>query len=132
MKFSLLIHSSPFRSQNHTTALRFAEAVINQGHELYRVFFQHEAVLIANNLITPAQDEFNLQQAWQALASTHDADLVICVASAVKRGIVNEFEAKRHELDYANLAEHFVISGLGQLIDASANSDRVITFGDNH
>ena len=132
MKFSLLIHSSPFRSQNHQTAIRFAHALLEEGHELYRVFFQHEAVLIGNCLITPAQDEYNQQQAWQDLHKEHGTDLVLCVSSAIKRGVMNEFEAKRYELPFANLADGFEISGLGQLIDACDASDRVISFGANH
>jgi tRNA 2-thiouridine synthesizing protein D len=54
---------------------------------------------------------------------------VTCVSSALKRGIVDAREARRHELLGHNLREPAVLSGLGQLVDASLASDRTISFG---
>ncbi len=129
MKFSILIQSSPFSAQSTVTALSFARAVIAEGHELFRVFFYSDAVLIANELIAPSQDETNLPAEWQALAAEHNLDFVVCIAAAVKRGIMDANEAKRYERNSSNLSQHFELSGLGQLAEAIAVSDRVITFG---
>jgi tRNA 2-thiouridine synthesizing protein D len=47
----------------------------------------------------------------------------------LRRGILNDSEAQRFEKTASNLAPGFNISGLGQLIEASLVSDRVISFG---
>jgi tRNA 2-thiouridine synthesizing protein D len=129
MQFSLLILGSPYSSQSISTALRFANAAVEAKHNLYRIFFYHDAVNCANDLITPPQDDTNIPKQWQALARDHNVDLVVCIASALKRGILDATEADRYERPSHNLTEGFEISGLGQLIDASIKSDRVITFG---
>ena len=129
MQFSLLILGSPSSTQSASTAFRFAQAVINSGHTLYRVFFYHDGVYCANELVTPAQDEENLPENWASLAAEHNVDLVVCIASALKRGVIDKAEALRYEKPASNLSENFSISGLGQLVDASIVSDRVITFG---
>ena len=46
------------------------------------------------------------------------------------RGILDENEAKRQGKDGDNLAPGFRISGLGQLIEAGIQSDRMMVFGD--
>ena len=56
--------------------------------------------------------------------------MVLCVAAAQRRGMVDSDEMKRHKKDADNMAENFRISGLGQLIEAGIQADRLITFGD--
>ncbi len=129
MQFSLLILGSPYSSQSVGTAHRFAEATLESGHSLYRIFFYHDGVYCGNQLSCPPQDEPNIPAQWSALAAQHDIDLVVCIASALKRGVIDSDEAERYEQSAANLAANFSISGLGQLIDANIHSDRVITFG---
>lgn len=128
MIFSLLLTGAPYSTQSSSTALRFARTAIAQGHSIYRVFFYHDAVLCASRLATPAQDESNICQQWQQLAAQHQIDLVVCVASALKRGIIDTTEAKRYNKDGDNLAAGFTISGLGQLMDACLASERLISF----
>lgn len=129
MIFSLAIYSAPYSSQANDSAYRFATALLAQGHKLYRIFFYHDGVHAATSLSTPQQDEFNFTAAWQTLAHEHNVDLVVCIAAALKRGILNNQESLRYEKTAANLAQGFEISGLGQLIDAAVMSDRLITFG---
>lgn len=129
MKFSIIVQSSPFSSQGPATALRFAKALLEQGHELYRVFFYADGTLIANNLITSPQDERDLPEAWAELKKQNGLDIVVCIAAAVKRGVIDENEARRYEKENSNLHPEFELSGLGQLAEAIAVSDRVITFG---
>ena len=57
-------------------------------------------------------------------------DLVVCVAAAQRRGLIDADEAKRNGKDADNIAEGFRISGLGQLVEAGIQADRLITFGD--
>ena len=129
MQFSLLILGEPNSTQSASTAFRFAKALIDSGHTLYRVFFYHDGVYCANRLATPPQDEQNQTANWAALAQEHNVDLVVCIASALKRGVIDKAEAERYEKSASNLAQGFSISGLGQLVDASIVSDRVISFG---
>ena len=78
----------------------------------------------------PPQDDRNLTNEWSELAENHGLDLVVCVAAAQRRGMLDEAEMKRHGKSANNLAKGFRISGLGQLIEAGIQSDRLITFGD--
>jgi tRNA 2-thiouridine synthesizing protein D len=129
MIFSLAIYAAPYSSQASQSAYSFALALVESGHSLYRVFFYHDAVHSASSLSTPQQDEINFTKQWSALANTHNVDLVVCIAAALKRGLLNQQEAARYEKPAFNLAEDFEISGLGQLVDAAVMSDRLITFG---
>ena len=65
----------------------------------------------------------------QNLEKKYNVDLVVCIAAALKRGLLNEQEALRYEKPAFNLAKGFEISGLGQLVDAAVISDRLVTFG---
>ena len=98
MKFSLVILAAPYSDQSVSTALRFATALLELGHEIFRVFFYHNGVYASNALITPPQDEPNIPQQWQQLAQQHSIDMVSCIASALKRGVLDEIEAQRYEL----------------------------------
>lgn len=130
MKFSLAVYSAPHSSQSAASALRFARALLQQGHQLYRVFFYCDGVHNGSAIAAPPQDEADLVGEWQALQRDHQLDLVICIAAAQRRGVLSEREAERLEKPAANLAEGFELAGLGQLADAVANSDRMVTFGD--
>lgn len=129
MKISLLVLGSPYSSQSVQTALRFASAASQQGHQIYRVFFYHDAVNTGNDLITAPQDEQQLPDAWAALAQQHNIDLVVCIASALKRGVIDATESSRYEKASHNLQDTFNLSGLGQWVDAMLMSDRVVSFG---
>lgn len=129
MKFSIAIYGGPTDSQAPLSALHFAKAVLSSGHELYRVFFYNEAVLVANALTVVPQDELNLNQAWSAFSESHNVELIVCIASALRRGMLNESEAIRYEKSNYNVSPAFTISGLGQLIDAGIQSDRLVSFG---
>jgi len=129
MIFSLAVYAAPYSSQASYSAYQFAVALLNQGHNLHRVFFYQDGVHNSTNLAAPPQDEFNLQRAWQHLANSHNLDLVVCIAAALRRGILDDGEAKRYNKPSHNLAEGFSISGLGQLVEAAAVSDRLISFG---
>lgn len=129
MIFSLAIYSAPYSSQANDTAFRFAQAALASGHSLYRIFFYGDGVHNGSSLITPPQDDVNIASRWKKLAEDHQIDLVVCIAAALKRGILNAHEAARYEKPTANLAPHFELSGLGQLVDAAVASDRLITFG---
>lgn len=122
-----LLVTAPPQHEQAWHALHFCEAAIAQGHTVERVFFYGEGVLHGNLLNTPPQDEANLALRWAALAA-NGTELVICVAAALKRGILDEGNARRFEKPVANLAPGFIISGLGQLAESLVTADRVVSF----
>lgn len=130
MKFSVVVNEGPYTHQASDSAYYFTRAALEQGHEVMRVFFYHDGVNNGTRLTTPPQDDRNITDRWSALAKEHDLDLVVCVAAAQRRGIVDEDEQKRNSKDTNNIADGFRISGLGQLIEAGIQSDRLVAFGD--
>ena len=129
MKFAILVNVGPYQYQAADSAWQFANAAIAKGHEVARVFFYHDGVNNGTRFTTPPQDDRNVITRWSGLAEEHGLDLVVCVAAAQRRGIVDEDEAKRNGKDGDNLAPGFRISGLGQLIEAAIEADRLVTFG---
>jgi tRNA 2-thiouridine synthesizing protein D len=130
MKFAILISEGPYTHQASDTAFHFAKAVLAQGHEIFRVFFYHDGVNNATRLTTPPQDDRNIVDRWSKLAQGSELDMVVCVAAAQRRGIVDDGEMKRNGKDATNLSPGFRISGLGQLIEAGIQADRTVVFGD--
>jgi len=130
MKFAIQINEGPFTHQAADTAYLFTKAALENGHEIFRVFFYHDGVNNGTMYGVPPQDDRNVQALWSDLAEQHDLDLVVCVAAAQRRGIMDEDEAKRHGKGASNIAPKFRISGLGQLIEAGIQADRLMVFGD--
>jgi len=130
MKFGLLVTEGPYQHQASDTALQFCRAALEKGHEIMRVFFYNDGVNNGTRYTTPPQDDRNVVNSWSELAKEHNIDLVICVAAAQRRGIVDEGEAQRNGKDGNNIADGFRISGLGQLVEAGIQCDRLVTFGD--
>lgn len=130
MKFAILVNEGPYTHQASDTAFQFTKAVLAKGHEIFRVFFYHDGVNNATRLTTPPQDDRNIVNRWSKLAEEHNLDMVVCVAAAQRRGIVDEGEMKRNGKDATNLAPGFRISGLGQLVEAGIQADRLVVFGD--
>jgi tRNA 2-thiouridine synthesizing protein D len=128
MKLAVVVHGAPASSQAARSALRFVEAALAAGHDIHRVFFYHDAVQTANALVVAPQDEVDIGARWSEMGTRHGIELGICVAAALRRGIVDVDEAERYERRAANLREPFVILGLGQLVEAVLESDRVVTF----
>jgi len=130
VKFAILVNEGPYTHQASDSAYHFTEAVLRAGHEIVRVFFYHDGVNNGTRLSVPPQDDRNIGERWSALAQQHEVELILCVAAAQRRGLLDEDEAKRAGKDGSNMAEGFQISGLGQLIDAGIQADRLIVFGD--
>ena len=130
MKLSIQINEGPYQHQASDSAFQFAAAALARGHEVFRVFFYHDGVNNGTRFAVPPQDDRNITAQWTALAEEHNLDLVICIAAAQRRGILDENEAKRQGKDGDNIAPGFRISGLGQLIEAGIQSDRLVIFGD--
>jgi tRNA 2-thiouridine synthesizing protein D len=127
--YSLQVLSSPASGNCAQTAAAFAQSVIERGHSIHRVFFLDAGTYAGAAAAIFPQDEADRIKPWIELAEQHGVELILCISSALKRGMLDESEALRYEKQASTVHPSFTISGLGQLVDASANSDRLITFG---
>ncbi|MBK0003048.1 sulfurtransferase complex subunit TusD [Erwinia sp. S43] len=128
MRFALMVTGPAYGTQQASSAWLFANALLEQGHQLESVFFYREGVLNASQLNAPASDEFDLTRSWQQLQQKYGFALNICVAAALRRGITDRQEAENLGLPAANLADGFQLSGLGALAEAALSCDRMVQF----
>ncbi len=129
MKYSLLVLSNPASGHNNRTAAAFAQALLAGGHSIERVFFLDEGTRSGDALAVWPQDETGPLPLWRALADEHGVELVLCISSALRRGMLDEAEARRWERAADSMAPQFSIGGLGLLVEACRNSERMVTFG---
>ncbi len=129
MIYSLLVLSSPVSGQGAQTAAAFAQAVLAAGHTIRRVFFFDAGCYAGTDLAVFPQDETDRLGPWIDLAEQQQVELVLCISSAIRRGQLDATEASRHEKACASVHPAFTLSGLGELVDATAHSDRLVTFG---
>lgn len=130
MKFGIVVNEGPYTHEASDTAYQFSKAALEKGHEVLRMFFYHDGVNNGTRLTTPPQDDRHITNRWSELAEQHGLDLVVCIAAAQRRGIVDPDEAKRQGKDANNIASGFRISSLGQLIEVGIQADRLMVFGD--
>lgn len=128
MRYSLLVTGAPYGTQQSTSALLFARALLTTAHQLDSVFFYREGVLNANQLTAPASDETDIVREWQNLQKQYGIGLHICVAAALRRGVTDASEAKRLQLPADNLQPGFTLSGLGAFAEAASVCDRMVQF----
>ncbi len=128
MKFAIALFS-PAHAPSSRRALRFAQAALADGHEIVRLFFYQDGVHSAASNVVSAQDELDLSTEWRGFVREHGLDAVVCIAAALRRGVLNKEEAQRYERPAANLEAPWELSGLGQLHEASQLADRLVCFG---
>ena len=128
MKFAIALFSPP-SAPSCRRALRFAEALLSEGHQIVRLFFYADGVHSASANIVSPQDEEDLPYQWRDFVATHNLDAVVCIAAALRRGLLDQQEAMRYQRQAANLAAPWVLSGLGQLHEAIQLADRLVCFG---
>jgi tRNA 2-thiouridine synthesizing protein D len=128
MKFAIAVFS-PAHAPSSRRALLFAQAVLAGGHEIVRLFFyQDGAHSASSNVVTP-QDELDVPAQWRTFVSEQQLDGVVCIAAALRRGVLNAEEAQRYQRQAANLSAPWELSGLGQLHEAAQTADRLVCFG---
>jgi tRNA 2-thiouridine synthesizing protein D len=120
MRFSLLVLSAPDLGVANGHALEFAAAAIAGGHEVACVFFQDAGVLTGGRAFDAPQAERDLRAGWSDLGLQRGLPLVLCSASAQRYGVASD----------TALREGFRVAGLGDLIEASVASERLLTFAD--
>ncbi|WP_057441432.1 sulfurtransferase complex subunit TusD [Pseudomonas sp. VB3] len=128
MKFAIALFSAA-HAPSSRRALQFAQAALAGGHEIVRLFFYQDGVYSAANSVVTPQDEQDIAQQWRVFVSEHQLDSVVCIAAALRRGVLNAEEAARYQRSAVNLDAPWALSGLGQLHDAIQDADRLICFG---
>lgn len=128
MKFAIALYSAA-HAPSSRRALLFAQAAVAGGHEIVRLFFYQDGVYSASNNIVAPQDEQDIARQWREFVSQHQLDGVVCIAAALRRGVLNAEEAARYQRSAVNLEAPWALSGLGQLHDAIQDADRLICFG---
>ncbi|WP_339544587.1 sulfurtransferase complex subunit TusD [Pseudomonas sp. RA_35y_Pfl2_P32] len=128
MKFAIALFSAP-HAPSSRRALLFAQAALAGGHQIVRLFLYQDGVYNASSSVVTAQDEQDIAQQWRTFVNEHQLDGVVCIAAALRRGVLDETEAKRYQRSAINVDAPWQLSGLGQLHDAVQDADRLICFG---
>ena len=105
MKFAIALFSPPHAPASRR-ALRFAEAVLASGHEIVRLFFYRDGVYNASCAMVAPQDELDMAAQWRAFVAEHRLDSVVCIAAALRRGVLNAEEARRYEREKKTRCSH--------------------------
>ncbi len=128
MKFAIAVFS-PAHAPSSRRALRFAEAVLAGGHEIARLFFYQDGVHSASANVVAPQDEQDIAAQWRAFLDINRLAAVVCLAAALRRGVLDAAEATRYQRPAVNLPKPWALSGLGQLHEAAQTADRLVCFG---
>lgn len=128
MKFAIALFSAA-HAPSSRRALLFAQAALAGGHEIVRLFFYQDGVYNASGSVVTPQDEQDLPKQWHNFVTEHQLDGVVCIAAALRRGVLNEEEAQRYQREAVAVGAPWELSGLGQLHDAVQDADRLICFG---
>ncbi|WP_323750900.1 sulfurtransferase complex subunit TusD [Marinobacter sp.] len=128
LAYTLVITGAPWTTQAPQTALMFARGALSAGHRIDRVFLYGEGVHLASSLSSPPSDEVHWPQQWSDLLKEHNIPAAACIASALRRGLVDETEQARYELAGNNLRSPFIIAGLGEWVEGKQTSDRTLYF----
>jgi tRNA 2-thiouridine synthesizing protein D len=126
--FTLVITGAPYSSQAPQTALGFARAAVEAGHRIDRIFLYGDGVHLASALCSPPSDETHWPKIWAQFLQENRIPGIACIASALRRGLVNDAEQKRYELPAANLLAPFEIAGLGEWVEGRMRSTRTLYF----
>lgn len=92
------------------------------------VFFYADAANTANRLRWQSADQMNITKAWQKLAKQYQLKLSVCVSTALSRGISDNENSTRHQLDSENLAAGFKLVGLSELAMMMQGDCRLLHF----
>ena len=128
MHFTIVVQCPPQSCSGSLNALNFTAAALNRGHIIDKIFFYGDGVYTANALSTNVQDEASTSERWQHFIEKNSLDALVCISSATQRGIINESESRRLNINNVSCLPCFRIAGLGELIEASQKGNRLIQF----
>ncbi|PVX42687.1 tRNA 2-thiouridine synthesizing protein D [Pasteurella langaaensis DSM 22999] len=125
MRYVIAVKNSVYGAQGAFSAYQLAQEIVERGHEISQIFFWQDGVSNANDFVHPANDEFNLVKAWQEFSQQYNIPLHLCISASQRRGIVDNLTALLPS--QRNLADYFVLAGLGEFMQATLEADRVVT-----
>ena len=128
MKLAFVITGAPYTTQAPQTAWYTAEAALEQGHQLIHVFLYGDGVHTASASLVAPEHGPDWPQRWSALLLEQGISGTACVGSALKRGVMDEREARRLQKPASNLRQGWSLAGLGEWVSLSAEADRVLYF----
>lgn len=128
LSYTLVITGAPYVSQAPQTALEFARALLAAGHRIDRVFLYGDAVHLASTLACAPSDEPQWTQLWSEFLQANQVPAIACIASALRRGVLDKKEQKRYQRPAHNLEAPFEIAGLGEWVEGIVSSDRTLYF----
>lgn len=128
MKFAIAVFSPP-HAPSSRRALRFAQAVLEGGHEIVRLFFYQDGVQHASAALLTPQDEEDGALRWRDFIERNGLDAVVCIAAALRRGVLDAAEGERYGKPAVIEQSVWELSGLGQLHEANQLADRLLCFG---
>ncbi|WNO60918.1 sulfurtransferase complex subunit TusD [Rheinheimera sp. MMS21-TC3] len=108
-RFALFITSASFNSQTISSALVFANALLEAGHQLKQVFLYQDAVYAALQHIDLPSDEFNHSLLLSRFCQQHAIGLHYCITAAEKRGVVSNELAAQQGYMATGLAEFAIL-----------------------
>ena len=126
LSYTIILTQSPALSESHLTAQCLVSELIGQGDKIDRIFFYLDAAFVGLKSQIPGQGLQASHQGWLDLQQKQSFPLQICIANALRRGIVDKTEAQRYQ-GLETLQSGFQLSGLGEIADACQSSDRIIT-----
>jgi tRNA 2-thiouridine synthesizing protein D len=118
-RFALLITSASFSNQTVASALVFANALLNSGHQLQQIFLYQDAVYAALQHIDLPSDEFNHSVLLSQFCQQHNIDLHYCITAAEKRGVVSDDLAAQ---------QGYIATGLAEFAMLLEDIDKLVQF----
>jgi tRNA 2-thiouridine synthesizing protein D len=103
--------------------------VLAGGHEIARLFFYQDGVHSASANIVAPQDELDVAGQWRTFISEHQLDAVVCIAAALRRGVLDEAEANRYQRPAVNLPKHLGTVRPGPAARGRAGGRPPVCFG---
>ena len=129
MLYTLLITASLSNISAHRRALMFADALLHQEHSIHTIFFYGEGAGIGLSTRDVNSTLYRTNLNWCSISEKGKTKLILCVSSALTQGVLDK-TTSLHSKDFQeNIATGFETGGLGSLVDAVANSDRLMSFG---
>ena len=114
MLYTLIVTSSHLN--NNADSLYFAQELIKNKHKILKIFFLFDGAYTANAFIDMPTDEPNIARQWSDFAQNNNINLLVCRASAARRGICD-----------INLSAKFNLSSIGELVESCDMSDCVVS-----
>ena len=115
MKFLIIVNESPWGSGLSLTACRFITALIESGSEVSAVFFREDGVYnaIEGKVADAGRPEHSGH--WKTFNDNNGTRLLLCSSSFQRR--IKGFAIPPFE-----------VTGLAEMLELMANSDRVVSF----